>query len=62
MPYFDHSARYAAMPAKVAAIRGSAIAGRPTWDGRARQLWWRGEVVKTYWHDAANQRALRQAF
>jgi hypothetical protein len=35
---------------------------KPRWDADAHQLLWRGAVIKTFRHDAANQRRVLQAF
>ena len=45
-----------------AAVRRSVAAGIPQWDDDARQLKWRGVIIKKFRHDAANQRAVLQAF
>jgi hypothetical protein len=34
----------------------------PRWDRPAMELWWRGVCIRRYRHDAANQRAVLDAF
>jgi hypothetical protein len=64
--------RWALTPSELEFVRGL-LAGSggtgsarrletPRWDRRAMELWWRGVCVRRYRHDAANQRAVLNAF
>jgi hypothetical protein len=35
---------------------------KPRWDGHLLQLWWRGDCIREYRHDATNQRIVLDAF
>jgi hypothetical protein len=41
---------------------GSVPQERPVWDAKVRELWWRGQLVKRFWHTATNQCLLFAAF
>jgi hypothetical protein len=38
------------------------MADRPLWKAKQGELWWRGELVKRFRHDAADQRCVLNAF
>jgi hypothetical protein len=46
---------------RVAAALGR-MADRPLWKANQGELWWRGELVKRFRHDAADQRRVLDAF
>jgi hypothetical protein len=46
---------------RVAAALGR-MAERPLWKANQGELWWRGELVKRFRHDAADQRCVLDAF
>jgi hypothetical protein len=50
------------MPAPRAHPRRANSNHKPHWDADAHQLQWCGHVIKTFRHDAANQRRVLQAF
>jgi hypothetical protein len=50
------------MPAASVRPRRPISKEKPRWDADAHQLLWRGTVIKTFRHDAANQRRVLQAF
>jgi hypothetical protein len=46
---------------RVAAALGR-MADRPLWKAKQGELWWRGELVERFRHDAADQRCVLDAF
>jgi hypothetical protein len=51
-----------ALRALLGDLGGVGAEERPHWDGRSLQLWWRGQCIREYRNDAANQRLILDTF